>query len=74
MAGKSALNRSGLSAAGASPGKARKIAAGFGAPDRLMTDLFIERHAEPPEEAVADGSRFRAARRPGGAALSRLLR
>ena len=54
LAGKSTLNRSGLSAAGVIPEKARKIAADFEKLDRLIIDLFIERHAEPPEEIVID--------------------
>ena len=54
LAGKSTLNRFELSAAGVNPGKARKIAAGFEKLDRLMVDLFIEKHAEPPEEIVID--------------------
>ncbi len=54
LAGKSTLNRFELSAAGVNPWKARKIAAGFGKMDRLMADLFIEKHARPPEEIVID--------------------
>ncbi|MCY3880232.1 MAG: IS1380 family transposase [Rhodobacteraceae bacterium] len=54
LAGRSTLNRSGLSAAGVDPGKARKTVAGFGQMDQLMVDLFMERHAEPPEEIVID--------------------
>ena len=54
LAGKSTLNRFELSAGGVDPGKARKTVAGFGQMDRLMVDLFIEKHAEPPEEIVID--------------------
>ena len=54
LAGKSTLNRFELSAAGADAGKARKTAAGFGKMDRLMVDLFIEKHPRPPEEIVID--------------------
>lgn len=54
LAGKSTLNRFELSAAGVNPWKARKIAADFEKMDRLMADLFIEKHAEPPEEIVID--------------------
>ena len=54
LAGKSTLNRFELSAAGVNPGKARKTAADFEKMDRLMADLFIEKHAEPPEEIVID--------------------
>ena len=54
LAGRSTLNRSGLSAAGAGAGKARKTVAGFGQMDQLMADLFMEKHAELPEEVVID--------------------
>ena len=52
LAGKSTLNRFELSGAGAGAGKARKTAAGFGKMDRLMADLFMEKHARPPEEII----------------------
>ena len=54
LAGKSTLNRFELSAAGVSAGKARKTAADFGKMDRLMADLFMEKHPRPPEEIVID--------------------
>ena len=54
LAGKSALNRFELSAAGVSAGKARKAAAGFGKLDQVKADLFVEKHPLPPVETVID--------------------
>ena len=54
LAGKSTLNRLELAAAGLNAGKNRKITADFAMMDRLMTDLLIEQHPEPPEEIVLD--------------------
>ena len=54
LAGKSTLNRLELAAAGSDARKNRKIAADFAMMDRLMTDLLIEEHPEPPDEIVLD--------------------
>ena len=76
LAGKSTLNRFELSAAGVNPWKARKIAAGFGKMDRLIGRSL---HREACAAAGGDRDRprrhrLRAARRPGAAILSRVLR
>lgn len=54
LAGKSTLNRFELAAAGSDPGKARKIVADFDRMDRLLVELLVEGHSQPPEEIVLD--------------------
>ena len=43
-----------MAAAGNDPGKARKIVADFNRMDRLLVDLLVEGHSQPPEEIVLD--------------------
>ncbi len=53
----------------------KRIVADHEALDRLLVDLFLESHREPPGEVVLDlDATFRSdPRRPGGQVLSRLL-
>lgn len=54
LAGKSTLNRLELAAAGTDAAKARKIGVDFEQLDRLLLELYLERHPRPPRKIVLD--------------------
>ena len=54
LAGKSTLNRLELAAAGTDAAKARKIGVDFERLDRLLLELYLERHPQPPRKIVLD--------------------